>query len=88
MADKKQATEKPEALAAQKLTIGRVVHYVEANGTSEGIHRPAFVNWDYDGKEMVLTVIHPQKVYSRPVKITPQDEADKKPLSWHWPERE
>jgi hypothetical protein len=62
------------------------VHYV----TAKGIHRPAIVVFDLS---IVALDLH---VFTDPVnddfsvfqRSVFQDEATKKPGSWHWPERD
>jgi len=74
--------------------IGMMVHYTEPDGTDDGIHRPALVNWDFTGKRFVLTVIHPQRVYSVDLEPglgrtpAPHDQEGKMPHSWHYPEEQ
>lgn len=68
--------------------IGRIVHFVENNGTDAGIHRPALLSLDFNGKEMGMCVFQPQRQYFRLLKDTPRDEDKKAPNTWHVPERE
>lgn len=80
----------------QKLSIGRVVHYVLKNGT----HRPAVVVqvWnsdcanlkvDLDGyndknEDLPCSRIDPMTAWA--TSVCP-DSTGEKPGTWHWPER-
>lgn len=77
------------------LTVGRMVHYVEANVDRTAPHRAAIVTEVVDDAERVdgqagdglvaLTVFAPDdepcNVYAR------YDETGTRELTWHWPER-
>lgn len=85
----------------QKLTVGRIVHYVLPDGHHAGEHRPAVVVrvWDAPIPEGMGTV-NLQVITdgsndgpdyaSGMVWVTSalQDEDTKAPRTWHWPERE
>jgi len=69
------------------LSIGCIVHFVEPDGSENGIHRAAVVSMDYDGKKMVLSVAQPCRMPFVLVAKTPHDEDKKAPGTWHFPER-
>lgn len=78
-------------------TIGRIVHYVLANGE----HRPGIIvrTWPTDDEKVNLQLFvdgsndcaaEPQANYSTGViwKTSAPHDEEKKPNSWHWPERD
>jgi hypothetical protein len=84
-----------------KVSVGRIVHYVLPCCTDDlrfrsnamGIHRPAIVIAVRDSGALVLSVFldehdarGEQEVMRIP--IAHQDEDEKRPGSWHWPERD
>ncbi|MDX2008260.1 MAG: hypothetical protein SFU83_23700 [Meiothermus sp.] len=72
-----------------KPSVGRIVHYV-AYGTPGGEykpeHRAAVVTQVYNETSVALMVINPTGMFFQTSIL--QDEGEKKPGTWHWPERE
>lgn len=72
-----------------KPSIGRIVHYV-AHGSPDGTYKPG------EHRAAIITAVHNETAISAAV-LNPtglqfaaslfQDEGEKKPGSWHWPER-
>ncbi|WP_205750455.1 hypothetical protein [Deinococcus fonticola] len=72
-------------------TVGRIVHYV-SYGTPGGEyapqHRAAIVTGVHTGSRDIivsLCVLNPTGVFFPPT--VAQDEKEKRPGTWHWPER-
>jgi hypothetical protein len=83
-----------------KVSVGRIVHYVlpccsddlRFRSNAMGVHRPAIVLRVTDSGSVVLSVFldeHDARGGQEVLRVRCfQDEDEKRPGSWHWPERD
>jgi hypothetical protein len=64
-------------------TVGRVVHYVSQDGS----HFAADVVAPSTDTTIMLYVKNPQLRVAEFIDKVPEDQIDKLPHTWHWPER-